>query len=309
MRNYGAVSPLFWIGKTGKSLRDDRDSQVAAAYLMTAPTSHQTGIYYLPVSTISHDTGIPFDGASKALLRLIQEGFCVYDYASEWIWVREMAVWQIGEPESERDKRVIGVQNYFRELPNLSFLKEFFDRYTKTFRLKPRVDLPENPKPLASPSDGPCKPHRSQDQDQDQDQDQNIHKVLHAPSKVNGREQKSPRQIRDDAEYRLSFDAVKDAYPEFSAGQDWLKAEHHWRNLLDDGCHLERELLGGVERYAAYVKAKGVSGPGFVMTPGKFFGSGEKYWAQVWEPPKEKTEQREDENVAAGRAFLAGGAS
>lgn len=194
MRNFGAVSPLFWTGKTGRLLRADRDAQVVALYLMTAPSSHQTGIYYLPVAYISNDTGIPIEGASKALTRVIQGGFCLYDASAEWIWVREMAIWQIGEPTSDADKRVVGLQNYYANLPNLSFLPDFFDRYEKVFRLKTRRDSTDFPKPLTSPFDGPCKPHRSQDQDQDQ-------------------EQETEQESEGDARGRMPADAVLDAPP------------------------------------------------------------------------------------------------
>jgi uncharacterized protein YdaU (DUF1376 family) len=85
------------------------------------------------------------------------------------------------------------------------------------------------------------------------------------------------------------FEPIKAAYPPFGGGQDWLKAEHLWRHLLDDGRATEAELLAGVTRYAAYVAAGGVSDPKFVMTPGKFFGSAERYYTQAWQAPAPKT--------------------
>lgn len=135
MRPYGAVSPLFWTGKTGKKLRDDRDSQVVALYLMTNPHSHQTGLYYLPLMYLAHEVGIPLEGARKALFTLSEDGFCRYDEVSEWIWVCEMAAWQIGTSLKETDKRVLGVQQFLESVPALSFIRDFTERYRADFHL------------------------------------------------------------------------------------------------------------------------------------------------------------------------------
>ena len=82
-----------------------------------------------------------------------------------------------------------------------------------------------------------------------------------------GREGKEGKGIRksgsdfSDAELMDRFALIRAAYPAFTAGQDWLKAEHHWRCLLDDAPHPDyaETLLAAVERYAAYVAAGGVS--------------------------------------------------
>lgn len=136
MRPYGTVSPLFWTGKTGKKLRADRDAQLIAIYLMTGPHSHQTGLYYLPLMYLSHETGIPIEGARKALSTLTDDGFCRYDESSEWVWVCEMAAWQIGSNLKDNDKRAMGVQSYLGTVPDLPFLGDFFARYSRDFHLK-----------------------------------------------------------------------------------------------------------------------------------------------------------------------------
>lgn len=135
MRQYGTVSPLFWTGKTGKRLRSDRDAQLVALYLMTNPHSHQTGLYYMPVMYLANETGIPLEGASKALQKLEAEGFCRYDQDTEWVWVCEMAAWQIGTGLKATDKRVLGVQQYLESAPDLPFTKSFVTRYAEDFHL------------------------------------------------------------------------------------------------------------------------------------------------------------------------------
>jgi hypothetical protein len=95
MREYGRLAPTFWIRGTGMRLRGSPDVQVVALYLTSAPTANMIGLYYLPISTIAHDTGIPLQGARKALERLIGEGFCLYDFEAETVFVCTMARWQL----------------------------------------------------------------------------------------------------------------------------------------------------------------------------------------------------------------------
>lgn len=136
MRQYGTVSPLFWTGKTGRKLREDRDAQVIALYLMTNPHSHQTGLYYLPLMYLANEVGIPIEGARKALLTLAEDRFCLYDEMTEWVWVCEMAAWQIGTGLKDTDKRAMGVQQYVEAAPILPFTHAFLDRYKADFHLR-----------------------------------------------------------------------------------------------------------------------------------------------------------------------------
>ena len=83
MRDYGIVSPRFWIGETGRKLRKLPDAQRIAMYLLTAPMADMTGVFYCPVATILNDVGAPcepleaplkglergYEGAPKGLIR------------------------------------------------------------------------------------------------------------------------------------------------------------------------------------------------------------------------------------------------
>ena len=58
MRDYGKVSPHFWIGRTGKELRQaGPESQLVALYLLTSPHANMIGLYYMPLTFLSHETG------------------------------------------------------------------------------------------------------------------------------------------------------------------------------------------------------------------------------------------------------------
>ena len=67
MRDYGVVSPQFWIGATGKRLRGNPDAQLLALYLMTSPHATMIGVFHCPILYMAHETGMPFEGASNAL--------------------------------------------------------------------------------------------------------------------------------------------------------------------------------------------------------------------------------------------------
>jgi uncharacterized protein YdaU (DUF1376 family) len=88
----------------------------------------------------------------------------------------------------------------------------------------------------------------------------------------------------DDAELMDAFAVVRSTYPKFTGRQDWPNAEHHWRMRIEQGAGIA-ELQAGVDRYAAYVAAGGVSSSAFVMTPGKFFGAADRPWSQPWDVP------------------------
>lgn len=106
-----------------------------------------------------------------------------------------------------------------------------------------------------------------------------------------------------DVELMDAFAVVRLSYPPFSGRQDWLKAEHNWRHRIELGATVQ-QLSEGVERYAKFVAAGGVSGPAYVLTPAKFFGDVDQPWAQAWTPPPTKAEHRLAGNLSAAEEFM-----
>jgi hypothetical protein len=160
MRDYGMVSPQFWLGETGKKLRGHRDQQIVALYLITSPHANMTGVYHLPPLYIAHDTGLPLKGASKALRSLIEAGFCEYDEAKETVFVIRMAAIQVAESLQPLDKRVPWLKKEVEKMTSAALKERFLQTYGQAFHL-----VPENWQ--GSPIEGASEPHRSQDQDQD----------------------------------------------------------------------------------------------------------------------------------------------
>ena len=205
MREYGVVSPLFWIGETGRALRKNPNAQRVAIYLMTAPSSEMTGVFYCPLSSILNDVGVfeaplkpltspsegalegvysPLEGVRQAILTLMKLDFCFYDFESEFVFVKEMARWQIGESLKEKDNRVVGLRKYVKSMPK-PIAARFIERYNEDFKLGFDLeDYVECHKGKPSPSQtsskplarGYIEPLRSQEQDQEQDISTNVDK-------------------------------------------------------------------------------------------------------------------------------------
>jgi hypothetical protein len=163
MRGYAKVLPQFWIGSTGRQIRElGSDAQVVALYLITSPHATMIGIYYLPISFITHETGITVKATCKSLRALSEIGFCTYDEAMEYVWVHDMAFYQIEFQLKPSDNRVININESYQKLPNLHFLPAFYEKYKDAFCI-------ENTRML----EGPLEILSSQEHEQEKKQEQN----------------------------------------------------------------------------------------------------------------------------------------
>lgn len=163
MRDYAKVSPKFWTGDTGQELaRRGSEAVIVAMYLMTSPHSNMLGLYFQPTLYMAEETGLTPEGASKGLQECIDVGFCDYDPITKWVWVYEMAGYQIGSSLEPTDKRCKGIQKDYNALPNVPFLGPFFDYYAVHYHLPERREfVPKTkgaPSKFVSPSEGPLKP-------------------------------------------------------------------------------------------------------------------------------------------------------
>ncbi|HDY4931395.1 TPA: DNA-binding protein [Yersinia enterocolitica] len=197
MRDYGKVSPQFWIGKTGKDLkRSGFEAQIVSLYLLTSPHANMIGLYYMPLMYMAHETGLGLEGASKGLASAIKCGFCLYDNDSEMVWVPEMAAHQIGTSLKPTDKRCPGVQNTYDAQPDNPFLPMFYDKYASDFNLTSRRDFTtESVRGLEGASKGLASQEQEQEQEKEQDQT-----TLSERNRTEGEKEsdKSPAQETDE---------------------------------------------------------------------------------------------------------------
>ncbi|WP_336432259.1 hypothetical protein [Providencia rettgeri] len=172
MRDYGKVSPQFWIGKTGKEIREKgHEALIVSMYLLTNPHANMIGMYYLPIIYIAHETGLGLEGASKGLQRCVESGFCHYDETAEVVWVVEMAKYQIATSLKPSDNRCIGIQREYESQPKNLFLSEFYDKYESSFNLtEKRESSVKNERGF----EGASKTLGSQEQEQEQEQEQKV---------------------------------------------------------------------------------------------------------------------------------------
>lgn len=158
MREYGKVSPQFWIGKTGKALRGKPDEQLLALYLMTSPHANMIGLFHCPVAYMAHETGLTIEGASKALQSLVDVGFCTFDAENEYVFVHQFAAHQIGKEMSATDKRCKGVENELAKVRKGLCYQAFIDRYSAAYHLQEKPKTKPKVKGLRSPIQAPSKP-------------------------------------------------------------------------------------------------------------------------------------------------------
>lgn len=145
MRDHANVSPQFWTGSTGKRIREaGRDAQVVALYLVTGPSANMIGLYYLPLPALCHEVGIAPAAARRALRSLDAIGFAYYDDATEYVWLPEMARYQIGPALKPADHRARWIQTQLQQAHHVPFVAQFLARYAAPFHLTV-VEAPSKP--------------------------------------------------------------------------------------------------------------------------------------------------------------------
>lgn len=236
MREYGKISPLFWTQGTGKALRKHPEAQIVALYLMTAPLSEMTGVFYCPMFAIAGETGLGDEGASKGLQRLIEVGFCTYDPDSEIVFVHEMAVYQIGEKLSVNDNQVKSVRKAFSAMKG-EIKAKFYERYKDAFHLEEE-----------RPSEPPSKALRSQEQEQEQEQEQL--KPSSAKAEVSGTD--VPRPSTPDCPHQEIIALYHEMLPMGTQVRGWTatRAKHLQARWREDQ---KRQSLDWWRKFFGYV--------------------------------------------------------
>ena len=177
MRDYSKISPKFWLSGTGRKIKATGvNAQVGALYLMSSPHANMIGVYYLPISFMAHEIGITIEVSSGVIQGLSDVGFCTYDESFEYVWVHEMAFYQIGGQLKQNDKRIKCINSLYQNLPPLRFLPAFFKKYRNFYWLE---ELPNGSSCSRAPLtalqwdiEAPLELLRSQEQEQEQKHNQ-----------------------------------------------------------------------------------------------------------------------------------------
>lgn len=154
MREFAKISPTFWFTEKGRAIKQlGVEAQLLALYLLTNPHANMIGVYYLPIAFIVHETSISKENVLTILQLLARINYCSYDEFSEYVWVHDMALEQIGTQLKTNDNRVKGINALYHSLPKLPFLKDFFEAYKDAFCLQSieiKTSDKASPKPLTS---------------------------------------------------------------------------------------------------------------------------------------------------------------
>lgn len=271
MRRYAKISPQFWIGDTGRQLREaGPDALLVALYLLSNPHANMLGLYYLPTSLIAHETGLASQGASKGLQRAIEAGFCVYDESSEMVFVHEMARYQIADQLAATDKQCTGIQREYDGLPNNPFLPAFYEKYANAFHLTSRR---ENRRAF----EGASMPHRSQEQEQEQDQNTFPQTSFAESNDVLSHERTNSKPTEDQTERLYSL------YPRKRDKLDAKKAIRKAAGtvMAGDAEHPAMELNDALnylaERVTLYAQCIRGCDQNFIPYPASWFNAG-SFW-------------------------------
>lgn len=244
MRKYSSITPKFWIGKTGRKLRCDISAKLVAAYLLSCPNNDMTGVFYCPLCQISAETGLPLEapsvplpspfqgplkGIREALETLQREDFAIYDYESEYVFVKKMALFQIAPELKPTDKRVTGIRTAIESMPDnfkYLFIKEYNECFNLGFKNIPSpeiqefgVQTQEGDDLPSSPIEAPSKALRSQEQEQEQEQEtytrtEKNEKQSELAENFAGRECEKPVSLKTEAiEEELPLEEQEQVFP------------------------------------------------------------------------------------------------
>lgn len=144
MSFYGVIFPEFWTGRTGRDLRarGGKEAQLLGLYLATNRHANMLGLYRLLVDDVKHETGLTLNAIERGYNVTTVTEFAVFDPASSYVWVRQMARFRLGLKTGDRlqaqDKRVMAINRLYTALEPNPFLAAFFDLNHDTLKLHKR---------------------------------------------------------------------------------------------------------------------------------------------------------------------------
>lgn len=104
---------------------------------MSCPASEMSGVFYMPKYLIEGELGIPHDELENAIKILEEADFCRF-YDDEYVFVYNMARYQIADALSPDDNRWKSLMRDIEEMPD-NIRREFIIRYNDDFNLGYRI--------------------------------------------------------------------------------------------------------------------------------------------------------------------------
>lgn len=140
MKTFSKLYSDFWVNPDNAELMQlEVDAKLMAIYFQGNSHHNMLGVYYLPILYVASDLKQSAKKVQNALKSLCNVSYCKYDAKTQYIWVCNMALEQIGEEISPKDNRTTAIQSIWNNLPiQIEFLSEVYDKYHNIFRLEPR---------------------------------------------------------------------------------------------------------------------------------------------------------------------------
>lgn len=132
-RSYAKIFTGKWRSRSFRTLRGNPWAIVLQDYLMSCPASEMSGVFYMPKYLIEGELGIPHDELENAIRILEEADFCRF-YDDEYVFVYNMARYQIADALSPDDNRWKSLMRDIEEMPD-NIRREFIIRYNEDFNL------------------------------------------------------------------------------------------------------------------------------------------------------------------------------
>lgn len=132
-RSYAKIFTGKWRSRSFRTLRGNPWAIVLQDYLMSCPASEMSGVFYMPKYLIEGELGIPHDELESAIRILEEADFCRF-YDDEYVFVYNMARYQIADALSPDDNRWKSLMRDIEEMPD-NIRREFIIRYNDDFNL------------------------------------------------------------------------------------------------------------------------------------------------------------------------------
>lgn len=309
MRDYGKVPTSFWHDSVVRSMSDD--GRLLALYLLTCDHNTLAGVCRLPIAYAASDLKWTPERVTAALNELTDVEYAVYCHSTQWVWVCRY----IDDNPLENPNVAKAAQKIAYSVPVDCIFVGDFSR-----DLQKRVSDLRVSKPLRRGSEGVGEPFgkpfetsrcissSSSSSSSNQIHTQSVCKSstdadapengLHTlggsgvetSEKANGLNGHGPEPllpVQPPPPEPAGFVAIKAAYPARSGSHRWADALIEYRENLRLG-FTDAQMLEGVQRYAAYVRAEAIEGLAIVTSARVFLGPNRGF-LESWAAGKKPT--------------------
>lgn len=254
------------------------DARLLALYLLTGQHTNMIGCFRLPDGYVSEDLAWTPERVSKGFDELSANGFATRDSSSKWVLIRNFLTWN----SVENPNQGIAALRLFDQVPDTSTVKPELARVLASAISHIGIAKLKGSERVLEPF---LNQEQEQEQEQEQDQDQEENSSGHCsatPPDDHDSDHEKTAGDKPSAQmtYPDEFEQVWSVYPRRAGGNSKSDAFKAWNARIRDGT-TTAEILAGVERYAAFVKAEGVLNTQYVKQAKTFFGPG-MHFSEPW---------------------------